>query len=86
MASELPGWCKQCGEPLSHTARSQGRAREFCNDTCRQRHHRRSKLLRELQREVGLTRQQVDRLLSLYAVSARTTNKLERDVGSSRMN
>ena len=84
MAAEIPGWCRLCGEPLEHAARIQGRAKEFCDATCRQRYHRGVKLRATLQREVGLASPQVDRLLTLFKVSARSMNATDRDVDSSR--
>lgn len=71
MAAEVPGWCKRCGEPLTHAERSPGRAREFCGDRCRQAFHRQVRLRQELTREVGLTDAQMDRLLDLFQVSKR---------------
>lgn len=71
MALELPGWCRSCGDPLEHGERRQGRAREFCDATCRQRHHRQAALRSALTREVGLTDPQIGRLLDLFTVVAR---------------
>lgn len=71
MAAELPGWCKQCGQPLIHQARAAGRARAFCSGTCRQRHSRQVRLRRTLRSEVGLNDQQVERLLALFRVTPR---------------
>jgi hypothetical protein len=72
MAAEIPGWCKQCSSALTHHERSQGRAREFCSDRCRQRHSREARLRRALTKEVGLTDRQLSRLLELFHVTART--------------
>ncbi len=69
MAAESPGWCKRCGEPIAQSERPQGRAREFCNATCRQAFARATGLHRELVKEVGLTDHQVSRLLQLFTVS-----------------
>ncbi len=72
MAAEVPGWCKQCGATLTHDARPQGRAKEFCGATCRQRFGRTQRLRRELEKEVGLTEKQIGRLLARFNVSVRT--------------
>ncbi|MDN4491594.1 hypothetical protein QQX13_12190 [Demequina sp. SYSU T00068] len=71
MATESPGWCKRCGEPIEQSDRTQGRAREFCGDACRQAHRRAAQVRSLLAKEVGLTDKQTERLLTLFKVSIR---------------
>lgn len=71
MAAETPGWCKRCGESVEPNKRTNGRAREFCGDTCRQAFGRAVRLRRDLHVEVGLTDKQVERLLDLFKVTKR---------------
>lgn len=81
MAAESPGWCRSCFTPIEQPDRPSGRAREFCNDRCRQTHHRRTTLRAALRQEVGLTEKQTDRLLDLFTVTAKTS---KRDASVSR--
>lgn len=69
MAAEVPGWCRACGCPLEHAERAAGRAREFCDASCRKRHHRATQLRVRLRKEVGLDEPQTERLLALFRVS-----------------
>jgi hypothetical protein len=71
MAQEVPGFCKRCGALLVHAERSPGRSREFCGATCRQAFNRDVRLRRDLAREVGLSGEQIERLLAWFRVSAR---------------
>jgi hypothetical protein len=75
MAQAPPGWCEQCGAELQHSSRTQGRARRYCDDACRQASNRQVRLRRELTREIGLTPQQVTRLIGLFRVTPRTSSK-----------
>lgn len=74
MAQAPPGWCQQCGTELQHSGRTQGRARLYCDDACRQAFNRQVRLRRELTREIGLTPQQATRLLNLFRVSPKRSS------------
>lgn len=68
---DVPGWCKQCNEPIDPHERPGGQPRIFCSDRCRQRFHRQKALREDLRREVLLDDRQITLLLQLFTVSKR---------------
>lgn len=71
MATESPGWYRQSGEPIEPAARTQGRAREFCQEACRQVDGRAAQVREVLARNIALTEKQVGRQLTQCKVSIR---------------
>lgn len=79
MAAEVPIWCRWCGAELEHNKRTSGRARTYCGATCRQAAHREAVRRRQVAKSVGLTREQVDLLFTLFRVTPRVTRTPKRD-------
>ena len=78
MAAEVPIWCHWCGAELEHHERTSGRARTYCRDTCRQAAHRQTQR-RQVAKSVGLSREQVDLLFTLFRVTHRAARRSKRD-------
>jgi hypothetical protein len=79
MAAEVPIWCHWCGAELEHHERTSGRARTYCRDTCRQAAHRQTQRRQQVAKSVGLSREQVDLLFTLFRVTPRAARRPKRD-------